>query len=346
MKLLIAAIAFQDPFTIKRQEGTVDYRKGAAYQEQAWRDLLEVAKQGERSKQDWQEYLEPGPLLGAMASMMSGDPMKSPEAEKPCWSKWTPDEVMLIYQDDTSDSGVPGPIKLRVEQTMVFFRNSGIKATPLNLELSVFDHSLCWSWMAGHLLPLLESDSEESLDVRILIGNATMALRLALFHLGVLTKNKGTQIWLNVDQKLAGQGLPAVRPLIHGESCLPELVPAALLEAKNLEIVELKNEIIRLKAGGSAEGEVFYSPEAKRVAAQAILDQLVGDPSAPIWDNLGGLMIGRLQIELADRMSQAGMPTDASSTKRWITDGSISERRAKKTMYLILDKSARRPGAS
>lgn len=344
MKLLIACIAFQDPF-YKRDRGRVDYSRGAYWQNDVWKDFRRSAIASAAQQKPLTDEMEYGPLLSGMAAMIQGKPMGSPFEEHSLWGPWVPDEVMLVYQDDMTSLGEPGPIRQRVDETAVFLEQNGIKATRLDIDESVFDHQACWAWMEGHLLPVLTSGHEEPLDTRILIGNATMALRLALFHLGVLTRKHGSQIWLSVDQKLAGETMPAARPLIHGDGLLPELVPAKELEARVTEVERLKQEIAELKmGGGSSGGEIVYVGDSKRVKAQSVLNQLVEEREAPIWNAEGSLHMGRMREELAKRLAQAGIEGDPDTLRRWFTHGRLpEEQRAKKSLYLILDERVRRP---
>lgn len=344
MKLLIAAIGFQDPYyPIKGPRN--DYSLGTFDQDELWGRIVSMARRATSHHRPLTEDMAYGPVLGAIAAMMSGSPARSPIDEHPFWSQWTPDEVYLIYGDDTGPNGIAGPIKQRLEQTKLFLENSGIKVTPRPLDLSVFDYPACWTELSSHLLPVLTSHDGEPLDTRLLIGNATNALRLALFHLGVLTRQHGTQIWLSVDQQLAGKHMPAVRPLVHGEGFLPELVAKAELKEKELEIERLKQEISELKLkGGSADGEVVFVAGAERVTAQSLLDQMVKERDAPIWNQDGGLHMGRLRSELAGRLSASGIHKSAESLKRWFTEGKKEEAKRGHN-YLILDEAVRRPEA-
>lgn len=331
MKVLITAIGHQDPFHLAR----VDYEKPLGTQLDILGESLATFKQGGK-------VLRSGPILSSLVQMHK--PVRnglSPE-EADLMISWMPDELWILVERDTDPTIGLGPMMSRCR---LFESNLGlpIKVRPLIMYSGIHDYGKVWSWLESHILPLfygripeqewefggdgsplqtVDSYPRISLDgedVRILIGNGTNAARMALFHLGVVLGSEPGRIWHVVDEKVA-RSSHAVLPLLNGPGRLPRLVPASR-ESELLALLDAeKQKVSELILSGRAGEVIVQTNVVKRVAAQRKLEELLDDPSAPIWKG-DRLSMDLLREALASALTTQDQPIKASSLKRWFTEG-------------------------
>jgi hypothetical protein len=330
MNVLITTLGLQDPF--RKAAGRIDYSRDSVELKEIWRQDLVSLRRGDSS-----HAYKAGPVISAIAAMKAGRTNEGEGNGASRGQPWTPDEVVIVYRNDSKSQEI-GPVEMRREALTVFLQREQITVTPVPIAQSAHDYHGFWTGVSASLSPILKFNQKEGKSVRILVGMGTNPVRMALLHLGLLHRASGVEIWLSVDQDLAGPGYCACHPYLVGEDFYPELVPSSEVENRDREIARLRQALEERSLGGLAVGAQAASPESvRRVMAQQVLDSLVADPDAPIWTDSGDIHRQKLRQELSRRLEAVGIAASPETIRRWLSDGRLpQEERQKKEMHLSL----------
>lgn len=355
MRVLITTIGHQDPLA----DHTVDYKDPAKKQKKDMGRLLERIKQPVPGN-ELPEGVQEGPILSALRSMAledgaAVDVEECPELGEP----WVPEEIWLVYQPEPVVDSPLGPqvdfapIRTRVTFLRHCFQRlpryetfSRVVVRSFPMSSSVYDYVACWGKMEQEFLRVLNSPEGEPPDVRILFGSGPNSVRIALFVLYCMLKPGVAQLWHLFDRNLVGAGDPSAYPLRFGPNGLPVLGDVA---ACREEIQYLRYELETLRSSGSERpgsakpvADCRTAEDFRRERAQAIVDRLLSDRDAPIWNKSGKLVKSRLEKELARELAKVNDPVSARTLPLWFANGKkTADNRG--PLYLLLPPDPRRP---
>lgn len=352
MRVLITTIGHQDPLS----DHTVDYRGSASQQRRELEKLLVKFQQGV-SSDDLPEGVREGPILSALRSMANEDRPFVSLPDDPA-DPWVPDEIWLVHQPEPEihdGMGLElGPIKARVRLLKACFGRlpryrtfQNVVVREFHLKASVYDYVACWKAVEKNFLTVLNSQTGETPDVRILFGSGPNSLRVALFVLYCVLKPGVARLWHLFDRELAKSGDRAAYPLEFGPNGLPQLGDVAAFqdEIRSLRFrISQLEEQVRLGSAGSEPAGVRSgsAEEFRRQRAQVLVNDLIADPDAPIWNRPGKLVKSRLEAELSRRLAELGDPISKRTLPVWFANG-LKPEGERGPLYLLPPPNPRRP---